>query len=215
MIKILLADDQPLMRDGLKTIIENEKDMTVIGMAANGLEAYDMAKQLMPDVVLMDIRMPLMDGVEATRIIKKELSQIIVLLLTTFDDDEYVMEALAYGADGYLLKSIETKVLLDGIRNSLKGLSIMTSEIAASLSRQLFDKTSSSSPFSRFEDFSEREQDIILCIIDEFTNREIADKFFLSEGTVKNYITGIYRKIGTSDREKAKDIFKKLKNSLT
>ncbi len=202
-MKILIADDQPLMRDGLKTIIENEIDMSVIGVADNGMDAYKMACEMLPDIILMDIRMPFVDGVESTRLIKKEHPEIIILLLTTFDDDEYIADALYFGANGYLLKSIETSNLLNCIRKSLSQVTIMDKHITNKISEKLSRIPSTSKEMPKIEDFSEREIEIMKMMLEDCSNREIARACFITEGTVKNYITNIYRKLNTNDRKKA------------
>ncbi len=222
LIKVLIADDQTLMRDGLKTILELEEDIEVVGTAENGIQAYEMAQKLSPDVVLMDIRMPLMDGVESTRIIKKENPSAMVIMLTTFDDDEYIIAALQYGASGYLLKDIQGNKLISAIRDSIAGNMLMPSNIATKLaaklsqmpSDQLHSSKAKSSDFSegeqefsrlqlRSSDFSERELEIVKLMVKGYSNKQIAAALCISEGTAKNYISIIYSKIGTNDRTKA------------
>jgi len=204
-IKILIADDQTLMRDGLKTIIELEDDMEVVGTAENGLQAYEMTGKLCPDVVLMDIRMPVMDGVESTRIIKKDFPSAVVIMLTTFDDEEYIVQALQFGANGYLLKDIQGNKLIDAVRDSSKGNMLIPANIATKLAAKL-----SQIPieYRRQEqnilcDLSEREINIARLMVKGYTNKQISAALFISEGTAKNYISMIYSKIGISDRTKA------------
>lgn len=204
-IKVLIADDQTLMRDGLKTILELEEDLEVIGSAENGIQAYELAEKLSPDVVLMDIRMPLMNGVESTRIIKKNNSSTVVIMLTTFDDDEYIIQALQYGASGYLLKDIQGNKLIQAIRESVNGNMLMPSNIAVKLAARLSKIPNNESTNIKCNnlEFSVREQEIAALMVKGYTNKQIASELCISEGTTKNYISIIYSKIGINDRTKA------------
>ena len=204
-IKVLIADDQTLMRDGLKTILELEEGIEVVGMAENGIQAYELTEKLDPDVVLMDIRMPLMDGVESTRIIKKNNPSIVVIMLTTFDDDEYIIQALQYGASGYFLKDIQGNKLIQAIRESVTGNMLMPSNIAVKLATRLSQISNHEPATSKCNDleFSVREQEIAALMVKGYTNKQIASELCISEGTTKNYISIIYSKIGTNDRTKA------------
>ena len=136
-IRILIADDQSLIRDGLKTVLELEKDFEVVGTAKNGVEACRMAEILHPDILLLDIRMPEMNGVESIKVIKKSCPATKVIMLTTFNDDEYIIEALANEASGYILKDIEIDKLIEAIRDAAQGKMIMTTEVAARLAQGL------------------------------------------------------------------------------
>ncbi len=204
-IKVLIADDQTLMRDGLKTILDLEEDIEVIGLAENGIQAYELAEKLSPDVVLMDIRMPLMNGVESTRIIKKNNSSTVVIMLTTFDDDEYIIQALQYEASGYLLKDIQGNKLIQAIRESVNGNMLMPSNIAVKLATRLSQISNNEQTISKYNDFefSDREKEIAILMVKGYTNKQIASALCISEGTTKNYISMIYSKIGTNDRTKA------------
>ncbi len=206
-IRVLLTDDQTLIRDGLRALLDNHDDITVIGEAGNGREAFELTKKLEPDVVLMDIRMPEMDGVEATRLIKQECPQTIVIVLTTFDDDEYIINAMTYGASGYLLKDIGSEKLIGAIRDSLSGSIILPGRVAAKITSRL---ASRSAPEVTLDDFTEREIDIIRLLTQGKSNKEISESLYLSVGTVKNYISQIYMKIEVSDRANALLFFKKL-----
>jgi DNA-binding NarL/FixJ family response regulator len=213
-IKILLADDQTIIRDGLRALLETHADIKVIGEAGNGKEAFEKATALHPDVVLMDIRMPGTDGVEATRLIKKEYPDIVVIVLTTFDDDDYIIKAMTYGASGYLLKDISSDKLIEAIHDGLSGNIILPGRVAAKITTRLnknISSASASSPDVTPEDFTEREKEIIKLLIQGKSNREIAETLYLSVGTVKNYISQIYMKINVSDRTNAVLFFKKLK----
>lgn len=204
MIRVLLADDQALMADGLKTIIDLEEDMEVVATAGDGKTAYELACRLRPDIALLDIRMPVMDGVESARLIKKDCPGVIVIMLTTFNDEEYIIRALSYGANGYLLKDIQADLLLETIKNSASGNLFMTAPVAAKLSSGLSSiYMSSAASCMKPPDFSDREKEIAGLIEKGMSNRQIASSLYLSEGTVKNYISEIYAKIGVKDRGKA------------
>lgn len=207
MIRIVLADDQTIIREGLCSILESYEDMDVVGQASNGREAYDMVMRFKPDIVLMDIRMPVMDGVEATRIIKRDLPEAKVIILTTFEDDDYIINAMTFGASGYLPKDIGSKKLIEAIRDGYSGSIILPGKIASKITSHLAHNKSEQVELS---DFSQREQDIIRLLVDGCSNKEIAEQLYLTVGTVKNYITQIYSKIGANDRANAVIFFKKL-----
>lgn len=209
-IRILIADDQALMRDGLKTIMELEEDMVVVGTAADGQETLVMVEQLTPDVVLLDVRMPVMDGVECVRLIKEHFPPIKVIMLTTFDDDDYIINALAHGADGYLLKDIQGDQLLTAIRNAHRSQLILPARVAGKLATRAAEFLELAGPRRKKAEqmaggltFSAREQDVAALMVAGLSNRQIARQLGLTEGTVKNYISVIYEKIGTSDRSTA------------
>jgi len=203
-IRLLIADDQTLMRDGLKTIFDLEEDIDVVGTAENGEQALEMTERLKPDVVLMDIRMPVMDGVECTRLIKKRFPEVLVVVLTTFDDDEYIIQALNYGASGYLLKDMPGDRLIQAVRDAVSGNLMMPAQVAAKLACRLSDLSGSLrgkvSWAGRAQKLSTRELEIARLMIQGASNREIADILCLTEGTVKNYISSIYGKFGINDR---------------
>jgi DNA-binding NarL/FixJ family response regulator len=205
MIRILIADDQPLMRDGLKTVLDLQKDFHVIGTARNGSEAARMADALQPDILLMDIRMPEMDGVEGLKLIRRKHPELKVIMLTTFNDDEYIIQALAAGANGYLLKDLEMEKLSEAIRDAAAGKMIMPPAVAAKLaeglSRISLEKKGAAA--AKALELSERELEIAGMMVQGFTNRQISATLYISEGTVRNYISGIYEKIGINDRTKA------------
>ncbi len=206
-IRILLSDDQTIIRDGLRALLDSHNDIKVIGEAGNGCEAYKQTQELKPDVVLMDIRMPEMDGVEATRLIKKDFPMTVVIMLTTFDDDDYIIKAMTYGASGYLLKDIGSEKLIEAIRDSLRGNIILPGRIAAKITSHL---TQNVAPAVTVSDFTDRETEIIRLLTQGKSNKEIADTLYLTIGTVKNYISQIYMKIDVNDRANAVLFFKKL-----
>ncbi len=203
MIQILLVDDQFLIRQGIKSLLEPNADMEVIGEAENGQQALIQIGQLKPDLVLMDIRMPVMDGVAATKAIAENYPQTKVLILTTFDDDEYVSQAMRLGAKGYLLKDTEPDELASAIRAIYKG--------HTQLGPGLFEKAIMSPPpatpsmeqYPELAQLTPREMDVLRLIASGANNREIAQALFLSENTVKNYVTNILSHLGLRDRTQA------------
>ncbi|AFH59434.2 LuxR family transcriptional regulator [Paenibacillus mucilaginosus K02] len=207
---IVLADDQTLMRDGLHTILTLEDDLEVVGTAENGQQALELVEQLRPNLVLMDIQMPVMNGIESTKRIKKQFPETIILILTTFAEDDYIVEGLANGASGFLLKDMPGDKLIQSIRDCVKGQLMMPAVIASKLAARL--SSASAAATAEFDpkrlksegiSFTEREKNIISLMMEGKNNRQIAGLLFMSEGTVKNYVSMIYNKIGTNDRTKA------------
>ena len=214
-IKVLIADDQTLMRDGLKTILELCDKVEVTDVAADGAQAMQLCNRAAPDVVLMDVRMPNVNGVEATRLIKKQHPDIAVLILTTFDDDEYIVEAMRAGASGYILKDIGSDALITAIEDAHSGRFILPSSIAAKLAKQIAPAPATgqtSAAPSQADELSGRERDVARMLSQGFTNRQISSALYLSEGTVKNHVSSIYAKIGISDRTAAALFLKKALN---
>lgn len=216
-MRILVADDQTLMRDGLKTILDMEEDMEVVGMAQNGQEAYDLTVALSPDLVLMDVKMPLMNGVESMKRIKRDFPETNVLILTTFDEDDYIIEALANGANGFLLKDMSSDKLIEAVRDGAKGQTMLSSLVASKLAARLSASSIltskpvySTDEMKLYSHFTEREKEIISYMILNYSNKEIAKKLRITEGTLKNYITVIYDKIGTNERLKAISYLRKI-----
>lgn len=206
-IRIMLVDDQVLLREGLKTIINLQDDMEVALEASNGLEAIELVKSEKIDVILMDIRMPELNGIEATIKIKESFSDISILVLTTFNEEDLIVDALAGGADGYLLKDIDSVHLVAAIRDAFNGNIMLPSKVAAMLARRLSGRSMTRetviSGTGAIEQLTDREMEIGRRIAEGLTNRQIANTLYLSEGTVKNYISEIYKKLGTSNRTKA------------
>jgi len=213
-LRILIADDQTLMRDGLKTILELEDDMEVVGTADNGREACELTEALRPDLVIMDVKMPVMNGVAGTRWIKKHVPETNVLILTTYDTDENIIEALANGACGFLLKDMPGDRLVAAVREAASGQTILPSNVAAKLAARLRTMPKwpedEHPPGKDVPYFTNREKEIIRYMICNYNNKEIAEMLGLTEGTLKNYITVIYDKIGTRERLKAVSYLKKL-----
>lgn len=205
-IKLIIVDDQRLMREGLKTILDLEDDFSVEGIAANGREALELCGEVSPDIVLMDIRMPEMDGVEATGLLTKNMPQIKVIILTTFDDDELIIKGLKAGAKTYLLKDLPSERLTEIIRNTYRGDMVLQPQIAAKLVGKALEGAEGRAENDASllpEPLTKREKDILLLMSEGFHNAQIAEKLFISEGTVKNYISNIYGKLGINDRTQA------------
>ena len=202
-IKIIIADDSDFVRDGMKIILDVDDDFDVLGSASNGREAIELAEKNKPDVFLMDIQMPEMDGIEATKyIVEHNMGK--VLILTTFDDDELVQQALKSGAKGYLIKNHTPDHLKQMIRSVYNGTGVMEESILESLAGKAGsgDGIGADSIGAGFnaEGYSERELDIVKAVAEGLSNKEIAAKLFISEGTVKNYITNILAKENLSHR---------------
>ncbi|MCR4992797.1 MAG: response regulator transcription factor [Lachnospiraceae bacterium] len=199
-IKVIIADDSDFVRDGMKIILDVDDDFEVIGSASNGREAIEIARKQKPDVFLMDIQMPEMDGIEATKyIVEHNLGK--VLILTTFDDDELVKRALKNGAKGYLIKNHTPEHLKQMIKSVYHGTGVMDENILESLTG--FAKSSvSTTENAGFDasDYTDRELDIIKAVAEGLSNKQIAEKLYISEGTVKNYITNILSKENLSHR---------------
>lgn len=205
MIKVLLVDDQNLIRQGLKALLELESDLEIVGEAENGKIALHLIAQLLPDVVLMDIRMPIMDGVAATKEITNNFPGVKVLVLTTFDDDEYVKAALKYGAMGYLLKDTPSEELAVAIRAVQKGYTQLGPGIVGKLLTQFQTPTPSQTPVipPNLAELTPREKEVLQLIATGANNREIAQQLYISEGTVKNHVTNILNRLNLRDRTQA------------
>ena len=204
MIKILIADDQELIRQSLQIILNNEADFEVTDAVANGLEVVRSVRKNRPDIILMDIRMPEMDGVVCTQIIKENYPDIKIIIVTTFDDDEYVFNALKYGASGYMLKGASMKELSDAIRKVYQGNAMINGDIASKVVK-LFSKMAQSNLMIQVDELQsnslkENEWQIIVQVGSGLSNKEIATKLNLSEGTVRNSLSIILSKLGLRDR---------------
>ncbi|GAA0818413.1 response regulator [Streptosporangium amethystogenes subsp. fukuiense] len=208
-IRVLLVDDQPLLRTGFRLILEAEPDLTVVGEAGDGKTAQDQSRALLPDVVLMDIRMPGVDGIEATRRIVREAAGGAhvprVLVLTTFDLDEYIVEALRAGASGFLLKDVPPEELVQAIRVVAAGDAI----VAPSITRRLLDRFGAHLPAhrqstpTRLERLTERELEVLKLIAKGMSNAEIAAELVVSETTVKTHVGNVLTKLSLRDRVQA------------
>ncbi len=204
MIRLLLADDQALVRDGLRTILDREPDLTVVGEAADGVEAVELARRERPDVALVDIRMPRLDGLDATRALVALDPAPRVVVLTTFDRDEWVFEALQAGASGFLLKDIRADRLVDAVRVVMTGESLL----APSLTRRLIERFTSSrppnaalrGPVSRL---TAREREVLVLVAGGLSNTEVAERLVVEESTVKTHVHRVLGKLGARDRAQA------------
>ncbi len=206
-IRILLVDDQTLFRESIKSVLEMRNPcMQVVAQAADGKEGLELAESLHPDIILMDVRMPVMDGVESARLIRNRCPEAKIIMLTTFDDDEYVFEALKAGAAGFLLKDIPPAGLEAAIISVYNGGVLMSPEIADKVVNKLSNgpPTKSKSDYDSIREIiTERELEILQAIAQGKGNREIAKEFYLSEGTVRNYVSNIYAKLNVKDRAEA------------
>lgn len=198
MINILIAEDQKLVRQGLKLMIETDEDFRVTAEADNGQEAIDLCRSHRFNLIILDIRMPVMNGLEAARIIRKDHPDLIILMLTTFNDEEYVLEALKNQANGYLLKDGNAEELIRSIRSALNGGLAIEDHVAAKVMPKLMQYQTETPEVEA--SLTERELDIIACIGEGKNNQEIASELFLSVGTIKNLISGILTKLDLRDR---------------
>lgn len=214
-IRILLVDDQKLMLEGLETLLSLRSDMEVVGTAESGEEALEflqgfeviqgdeVLQNVVPDVVLMDIRMPGMGGVKATEAILERYPDIVILILTTFDDDAYIIEALSNGAAGYLLKDIDGAKLAQSIHEALSGNLLLTGKVARKLALNIRSQNAQFEKAGDVLELTPRERELARLLVEGLNSKEIAGRLHLTQGTVKNYLSDIYAKIGTNDRAKA------------
>jgi DNA-binding NarL/FixJ family response regulator len=211
-IRVLIVDDQALFREGLHTLLSVQTDLQVVGEARNGEEAMRLAATHEPDIILMDLHMPILDGVAATRRLQSSQPSIKVIVLTTFDDDEDVFEGLRAGAVGYLLKDVPSEKLIEAIRGVARGESFLepsiVNKIVAEFARLSPQRTSSSQPLT--EPLSERELEILRLLGQGASNKEIADHLVITVGTVKNHLTNIMAKLSVRDRTQAALIAREL-----
>jgi DNA-binding NarL/FixJ family response regulator len=204
-IRILLVDDQRLMREGLRILLELEPGLEIVGEAGDGQAALEAYATLRPDVVLMDVRMPGMDGVEATWRLRDRWPEARVVILTTFDDDEYVFEGLRAGAQGYLLKDVSGHDLAEAVRTVAAGGALIEPSVARKVVAEFARLAPPARPSETglAEPLSDREEEIVQWLARGLSNREIAMRLSLAEGTVKNYVTNILQKLGARDRTQA------------
>jgi DNA-binding NarL/FixJ family response regulator len=208
-IRVLLADDQDIIRTGLTIILNHQPDIEVVGQAADGLEAVEAAKQLQPDVVLMDIKMPHLNGIQATRQIVAALPKTQIIILTTYDTDDWVFDGIRAGAVGYLLKDTSGDNLAEAVRGALRGESQIDPTVARKVLREFQQVTSRRAVPPQpvddepLEQLTDREEDILKLLAAGLANKEIAQQLSLSEGTVKNHISAILAKLHANDRTQA------------
>ncbi len=201
-MRVIICDDQAIIRDGLEMLLKLEKDIEVVGLAQDGAEAVEITERESPDLVLMDLKMPGLNGVEATRRIRTHHPEIKVLVLTTYDDDEWVFDAIRAGASGYLLKDTPREAVVDAIRGTIEGKSFVDPAVTGKLFSQLASKQEQ--PASLILDkLTGRESDVLRLIARGMSNTEIAEELHLSEGTVRNHVSAIFSKLDVSDRTQA------------
>lgn len=222
-VRIVIADDHPLYRDALRQMLSEHPDLEVVGEAADGREALELCHRLRPRVALLDVRMPMMDGVEATRHIKQEIPSIIVLLLTALEEPKYLLEAIRAGASGYLLKNADTKEIYEAISKVIEGEAALDQEVAMRLLLRLMEQKEAQEEEERLSSFpcagwpssealglpspaqalTPRELEVLRLLARGQSNQQIAENLFLSVSTVKNHVHSIIKKLGVSDRIQA------------
>lgn len=203
MIKVLICDDQEIVSEGLNRILGHAGDIEVIGTASNGEEALEQVKRQLPDVVLMDLKMPLMNGIQATRKIKEKWPQVQVLVLTTFDEDEWLFDAIRSGASGYLLKDLPREELFRAIRGTAAGQNFLDPMVTGKIMQNVAQNAADVVQPSVHISLSEREQEVLDLMAEGLSNADIAGRLYLSEGTVRNYSSSIFNKLSVSDRTQA------------
>jgi DNA-binding NarL/FixJ family response regulator len=201
-MKIVICDDQAIVREGLELLLKLEKDISVVGLAQDGAEAVELVAKTFPDLVLMDLKMPGMNGVEATRRIHAEHPEVKVLVLTTFDDDEWVFDAIRAGASGYLLKDTPRERVVEAVRGTVLGKSFVDPGVAGKLLDQVATKQQQPETLITSR-LTGREVDVLRLIGRGFSNSDIATRLSLSEGTVRNHVSAIFAKLEINDRTQA------------
>ena len=202
MIRVLICDDQEVVREGLRAILSTDPEIRVVSMAHNGAEALDLIPHSQPDVVLMDLKMPIMNGIQATRRIVEEHPEVRVLVLTTYDADEWVFDAIRGGAAGYLLKDTPGKDLVKAIRDTAAGKTAVDPKVAGKLFNHVARSTSVTDT-SVTDALSKREREVLGLLARGLTNADIASRLYLSEGTIRNYVSSVLSKLEVSDRTQA------------
>jgi DNA-binding NarL/FixJ family response regulator len=203
-VRVLIVEDQALVRQGLRTILDLEEGIQVVGEAADGVEALKCIPDLLPEVALVDVRMPRMDGIELVRRLRQEYPRVMPIFLTTFDDDEYVFEGLRAGARGYVLKDTPSEELAVAIQRVHRGEAVLGGEVTSKVIEE-FGRLSKApgTGGAGSESLSERELEVLKLVASGASNREIAKKLYITEGTVKNHISNVLRKLGFRDRTQA------------
>lgn len=205
MIRVLLVDDQKLVRQGIQMLLDLESDIEVVASAADGLEAIALAREHQPHVILMDVRMPEMDGVTATRELTRRFPEMAVIILTTFDDDEYIFEGLRAGARGYLLKDISSEEMAEAVRTVARGDALIQPSITRKVIAEFTRLTpeAGSDQEALLSPLTEREREVLRALAEGLSNHEIAERLIITEGTVKNHVSNLLGKLGVRDRTQA------------
>ncbi|MEL6152296.1 MAG: response regulator transcription factor [Chloroflexota bacterium] len=203
MIRVLICDDQMIVSEGLQLILETDPDIEVVGVAQDGAEAIEKIPDVKPDIVLMDLKMPGMNGIHATQVIRRDFPDIPVLVLTTFDADEWVFDAVRSGASGYLLKDSPRDRLLTAVKETVEGKTHIDPSVAGKILSEFNHGGASNVDTSIAEKLNDRELEILRLIATGLTNAEIARRLHLSEGTVRNYVSSVFTALGVSDRTQA------------
>ena len=203
-IRLLICDDQTIVCEGLRAILTPIPQIDVVGVANNGVEAVDLTRKLQPDLVLMDLKMPKMNGIQATKAIREQFPEVRVLVLTTYDVDEWVINAIRNGAAGYLLKDTPQEELVKAIIHTVKGWNPIDPQVAGKILEHVAHPSSLPQEDQKLvSQLSEREREVLRLLASGLGNSEIAQTLFLSEGTIKNYVSMIFSKLGVTDRTQA------------
>jgi DNA-binding NarL/FixJ family response regulator len=203
MIRVLIADDQTVVREGLAAILSTDPEIEVVGLAGDGQEVLDLMPGTQPDVVLMDLKMPVLNGVQATQRLRQTYPQVHVLVLTTYVDDDWLFDAIRAGAAGYLLKDTRRDELLAAIKGTAQGKTYLDPAIAGKVMQQVTSPPSAAAAEPEVEAFTEREHQILHLLAQGYSNPEIAQRLHLARGTVRNYVSVVLQKLGVSDRTQA------------
>jgi DNA-binding NarL/FixJ family response regulator len=201
-IKVLICDDQAIVCEGLAKILSTDSELQVVGTAQDGMEALNLVAKTQPDLVLMDLKMPAMNGIVATRKIREQFPSTVILVLTTYDDDEWVFDALRSGAAGYLLKDTPPKKLIESIKGTLDGKVFLDPAVAGKILTD-YQNRPSSDPVPTHFHLGDRDLELLKLLACGLSNAEISQQLFLSEGTVRNYTSELFKKLGVSDRTQA------------
>jgi DNA-binding NarL/FixJ family response regulator len=203
MVRVLICDDQTVVREGLAAILSTEPEIEVVGLAGNGQEALAQMPKAQPDVVLMDLKMPVLNGVQTTQRLRQEFPRVRVLVLTTFADEEWIFDAIRAGASGYLLKDTRRDELLAAVKGTAEGKTFLDPDIAGKVMQHVADGPPTPAPEIQAESFTGRELEILDLVVQGYNNPEIARHLHLAPGTVRNYVSTILQKLGVSDRTQA------------
>jgi DNA-binding NarL/FixJ family response regulator len=204
MIRVLICDDQAIVCEGLRAILEGVGDIEVVGVANNGVEAIELTRTTRPDLVLMDLKMPRMNGIQATKAICEQFPGVRILVLTTYDEDDWVIDAIRSGAAGYVLKDTPQEDLLKAIMETMMGWSHIDPQVAGKLLKHVAEQPDRVLPEPKLiGHLSEREREVLRLLASGLSNANIAQTLFLSDGTVKNYVSIIFSKLGVADRTQA------------